>query len=93
MNAAPDGVTAAWEAVVAAIDTGDAELVAARVLGLDERGRREVAAALPGHLAVAEERAEARRQARAARRWRESEAAWEEHVRRAEARRLHTSLT
>ncbi|MEV4168181.1 DUF6493 family protein [Nonomuraea sp. NPDC049709] len=73
-----------WESVVAAIDTGDLDLVADRVLALDERARREVAAALPGHIPVAEERADARRQARENRRARESEAAWRDYVRAAE---------
>lgn len=72
-----------WDAVVAAIDTGDLELVAGRVLRLDERARREVATALPGYLAVARERAEARRQAREIRRQQVTEAAWREHVRAA----------
>ncbi|MET7326684.1 hypothetical protein [Nonomuraea sp. NPDC005650] len=73
----------AWEAVVAAIDTGDPQRVADRVLALGERERREVAALLPGHIAVAERRAEARQLERITRRERESEAAWREHVRRA----------
>ncbi|MEV0162108.1 DUF6493 family protein [Nonomuraea fuscirosea] len=72
-----------WDAVVAAIDTGDLELVAGRVLRLDERARREVATALPGYLAVARKRAEARRQAREIRRQQVTEAAWREHVRAA----------
>ncbi|MGW6498820.1 hypothetical protein [Nonomuraea angiospora] len=74
----------AWETVVAAIDTGDPQWVAERVLALGERERREVAALLPAHIAVAEERAHARELERVTRRERESEAAWREHVRRAE---------
>ncbi|MGW4965059.1 hypothetical protein ACWEPL_48220 [Nonomuraea sp. NPDC004186] len=74
----------AWETVVAAIDTGDPQWVAERVLALGERERREVAALLPAHVAVAEERAYGRELERVARRERESEAAWREHVRRAE---------
>jgi hypothetical protein len=74
----------AWETVVAAIDTGDPQWVAERVLALGERERREVAALLPAHVAVAEERAHARDLERVTRRERESEAAWREHVRRAE---------
>ncbi|WP_020546863.1 DUF6493 family protein [Nonomuraea coxensis] len=42
-----------WEAV----GSGDAELVAERVLALDAEGRKAVAAALPGRLAVARRRA------------------------------------
>ncbi|MEV5891612.1 DUF6493 family protein [Nonomuraea fuscirosea] len=72
-----------WDAVVVAIDTGDLELVAGRVLRLDERARREVAAALPHYLAVARKRAEARRQAREVRRQQVTEAAWREYVRAA----------
>ncbi|WP_435876074.1 hypothetical protein [Nonomuraea fuscirosea] len=76
-------VEVGWDAVVAAIDTGDLELVAGRLLRLDERARREVATALPGYLAVARKRAEARRQAREIRRQQVTEAAWREHVRAA----------
>ncbi|MEV0622750.1 hypothetical protein AB0I81_56195 [Nonomuraea sp. NPDC050404] len=74
-------VSAVWEAVVAAIDSGDPELVAECVLGLDERARRAVAGALPGHVVVAEKRAQARTQERVARRDRANEAAWQEYVR------------
>ncbi|WP_043639126.1 DUF7824 domain-containing protein [Nonomuraea candida] len=79
----PGAGGSAWAAVVAAIDAGDPDEVAARVLGLDERGRREVAAALPAHLPVAEKRAQARRMARVTRRERQNEAAWQEHLRAA----------
>ncbi|MEU8404119.1 DUF6493 family protein [Nonomuraea sp. NPDC048892] len=72
-----------WDAVVAAIDTGELESVAGRVLRLDDQTRREVAAALPGHLAVARKRAEARRRAREIGRQQVTEAAWREHVRAA----------
>ncbi|MGN9839985.1 hypothetical protein ACTMTI_17840 [Nonomuraea sp. H19] len=61
----------AWEAVVAAIDSGDPERVAECVLALDDHGRRVVAAALPEHLAVAGKRAEARRLERVTRRERQ----------------------
>ncbi|MFD0477488.1 DUF6493 family protein [Nonomuraea thailandensis] len=70
-----------WEPVVAALGTGDLDLVADRVLALDERARREVAAALPAYIPVAEERAQARRHEYETRRAREAEAAWREHVR------------
>ncbi|MFI6292383.1 DUF6493 family protein [Nonomuraea sp. NPDC050790] len=43
----------AWESVREAITRGDADEVATRVLELDEDGRREVAAELPGHIAPA----------------------------------------
>ncbi|MGR6921280.1 hypothetical protein ACU635_44155 [[Actinomadura] parvosata] len=75
------GPVGAWESVVDAIDRGDFELVAGRVLALDERARREVAAALPAHVHVAEERAAARRHERETRRDREAEAAWRAYVR------------
>ncbi|SPL99563.1 secreted protein [[Actinomadura] parvosata subsp. kistnae] len=75
------GPVGAWESVVEAIDRGDLELVAGRVLALDERARREVAAALPAYIAVAEERAAARRHERETRRDREAEAAWRAYVR------------
>ncbi|MFB4264006.1 DUF6493 family protein [Nonomuraea sp. GTA35] len=73
-----------WESVVAALDTGDLDLVADRVLALDEHARREVAAALPAHIPVAEERAAARWHEREATRAREGEAAWRAYVRAAE---------
>ncbi|MEV0994072.1 DUF6493 family protein [Nonomuraea sp. NPDC050202] len=73
-----------WESVVAALDTGDLDLVADRVLALDEHARREVAAALPAHIPVAEERATARWREREATRAREGEAAWRAYVRAAE---------
>nr|WP_055502869.1 DUF6493 family protein [Nonomuraea pusilla] len=69
----------AWEAVEAAIDAGDHRLVAARVLELDDEGRRQVAAALPGHIPVARSRAEARAEERRLRRERKAEQAWQEH--------------
>ncbi|MFC7037483.1 DUF6493 family protein [Nonomuraea rubra] len=75
------GEESVWESVVAVLDTGDLDLVADRVLALDERARREVAAALPGHVSVAEGRAHARRHEYETRRAREAEAAWREHVR------------
>ncbi|MFC4008640.1 DUF6493 family protein [Nonomuraea purpurea] len=77
------GRGAAWEAVVAAIDSGDVELVAERVLALDDQARRQVAAALPAHIPVAEKRAQARRREREARRERDNEAAWQEYRRSA----------
>ncbi|MEU6716671.1 DUF6493 family protein [Nonomuraea sp. NPDC046802] len=83
------GPGAAWEAVVAAIDSGDVELVAERVLALDGQARRQVAAALPAHIPVAEKRAQARRREREARRERDNEAAWQEY-RRSAARRGRT---
>ncbi|SEH00097.1 hypothetical protein SAMN05444920_11576 [Nonomuraea solani] len=73
----------AWEMVVAAIDTGDPELVADRVLALDDEERRAVAAALPDHLLVAERRAALRRQERVTRTERKAEATWREYVRQA----------
>ncbi|MEV0383861.1 DUF6493 family protein [Nonomuraea sp. NPDC050643] len=78
----PGAMAAGWEVVAAAIDTGDAELVADRVLALSDEERRQVAHALSGHLAVAERRATVRRQERVTRRERASEAAWQEYVRR-----------
>ncbi|UBU17161.1 DUF6493 family protein [Nonomuraea gerenzanensis] len=75
------GGVSVWESVVAVLDTGDLDLVADRILALDERARREVAAALPAHVPVAEERAAARWHEREARRERESEAAWRAYVR------------
>ncbi|GAA2206852.1 hypothetical protein GCM10009850_023100 [Nonomuraea monospora] len=81
---APGGAVgggAVWEAVLRVLDTGDLDLVADHVLALDERARREVAAALPAHLLVAEERATARWHEREARRARENEAAWRAYVR------------
>ncbi|WP_219517600.1 hypothetical protein [Nonomuraea ceibae] len=62
------GEGTAWAEVEAAIDAGDELRVAELVLALDEAGRREVAAALPGHIPVARNRAwdreRRRRQAR-----------------------------
>ncbi|MEU8380287.1 DUF6493 family protein [Streptosporangium sp. NPDC048865] len=40
----------AWEKIRRPIDRGDADAVAARVVGLDEAARKEVAGHLPGHL-------------------------------------------
>ncbi|PZG08724.1 hypothetical protein C1J01_38660 [Nonomuraea aridisoli] len=81
--AVPVGESAAWEAVVAAVDSGDPERVAACVLTLDDRARREVAALLPGHIPVARSRAVARRVKREDRHRLSNEAAWRRHVARA----------
>ncbi|MGW0804627.1 DUF7824 domain-containing protein [Nonomuraea sp. NPDC002799] len=83
------GASGVWGAVVAAIDTGDPERVAACVLALDDPARREVAAALPAYIAVAERRAETRRQERVTRHERKSEAAWQEHLRKTTGRIVH----
>ncbi|TDD29190.1 hypothetical protein E1286_46565 [Nonomuraea terrae] len=77
------GESSAWEAVVAAVDSGDPEQVAACVLALDDRARREVAALLPGHISVAQSRAVARRVKREDRHRLSNEAAWRRHVARA----------
>ncbi|MEU4721761.1 DUF6493 family protein [Nonomuraea dietziae] len=62
----------AWEAVAEAIDSGQADRVAEVLVRLDEAERRQVAAALPGHLPTARRRAHERyerRQAEAHRRY------------------------
>ncbi|MFF4413009.1 hypothetical protein ACFYY8_10795 [Streptosporangium sp. NPDC001559] len=55
MTTPPEG--GAWPTVRAAIATGDPARVAKAVLALDEAGRREVAAELPGHIGPAKETA------------------------------------
>ncbi|MEV4065725.1 DUF6493 family protein [Nonomuraea dietziae] len=54
----------AWESVRAALATDDVTRLAACVAALDDAGRREVAAVLPGHISAARAQAEARLQAR-----------------------------
>ncbi|MGI5491528.1 hypothetical protein [Microtetraspora malaysiensis] len=48
----------AWDEVRPLIGTGDLTALVARLKTLDEAGRREVARELPGHIAVAKERAQ-----------------------------------
>ncbi|MFI6813883.1 DUF6493 family protein [Nonomuraea sp. NPDC050328] len=59
MTTAPEAATA-WERVRAAIDAGDPGLVADVVTTLDEAGRKQVAAELPGYLPVARQAANER---------------------------------
>ncbi|GAA3468421.1 hypothetical protein [Nonomuraea roseola] len=54
----------AWESVRAALATDDVSRLAACVAALDDEGRREVAAVLPGHISAARAQAEARLQSR-----------------------------
>ncbi|MFG1946667.1 DUF6493 family protein [Nonomuraea sp. NPDC048826] len=61
-------MTNAWEEVRAAIEAEDLPAVAKLVTGLDDEQRREVAAALPGHLPVAQETGRRREHERAERR-------------------------
>ncbi|MFI6711792.1 DUF6493 family protein [Nonomuraea sp. NPDC050478] len=58
-------MTNAWEEVRAAIEAVDTPAVVKLVTGLDDEQRREVAAALPGHLPVAQEAGRRREHERA----------------------------
>ncbi|MFB9876959.1 hypothetical protein ACFFMN_03355 [Planobispora siamensis] len=75
------GRVGAWEGVRQAIGTGDASLVAAEVLRLDEAGRKEVARELPGHIAAALKAAHERHARREAEADQATERAGEEYVR------------